>query len=78
MRKFDTFTADVKIDLLESYVAFAKQEIAELGNPENLPLLEIARSYDHTFEVTIDDFNELVDVVTIVAWTGQHPPRLPR
>jgi hypothetical protein len=78
MRKFDEFTSDVKTDLLEAYVSFAKGEIAEIGNPTNLPLFEIAKSYDWTFNTTIADFELFVNPITVIAWTGPRQPHMPR
>lgn len=76
-RIFDTFTQDVKIDLLETFVAYAKGEIAELGNPLNHSIEEIAKSYGGTFFIEISDFLQ-IDIIVVPAWTGPRPTHLPR
>ena len=76
-RIFDTFTEDVRIDILESLVSYAKGEIAEIGNPANHSIEVMAASYGGTYFINISDFG-LIDIQPVVAWTGPRPTHLPR
>ena len=77
MRIFDNFTEDVKIDILETCVAYAKGEIEEIGNPMNYSIEIMAASYGGMFFIEVPDFG-LIEIQTVVAWTGPRPTHLPR
>lgn len=77
MRIFDTFTQDVKIDILEAYVAYAKKDIADGNFHPGESVESIAVLYGANFLIALPDLG-LIDLVPIVAWQGTKPPRPPR
>ena len=76
---FSALDQSSKIDLLSKSVAFAKREIADNGNPFNRPIESIASDYIWQDGVVVSDYSIIQNqIITIVAWTGQVPVKLPR
>lgn len=76
-RKFDTYTQDVKEDILETFVEYAKKDIANNDYEPTETVISIANLYGTSFMLTEADF-QLIDIVPLVAWHGSKPPRPPK
>lgn len=62
-RIFDTFTADVQIDILETCIAYAKADGCGIDR---------AIRYGRMFLLTEDDF-KLIEIESVPAWYGEKP-----
>lgn len=74
-RIFDTFTADVKEDILETAIAYAKADIAEFNLPDEL--IPYAVGFGEMFLLEESDFI-LIETLPIIAWAGGRPPHRPK
>ncbi len=77
MRLFDSLDPMSQIDLLKKSVQFAKREIADNGNQYNRIIEEIATDYVWQVGITRLDYTR-IDIITIVAWSGPMPVKIPR
>lgn len=77
IRKWQELTSDVQIDILETFVGYAKKDIENGDFEADETVLSIALLYGWVFELTPTDFN-LIDIQTIVSWHGSKPPRPPK
>jgi len=77
MRLFDTLDPLSQIDLLSKSVQFAKREIADNGNPTNRDIEDIASDYVWQDGVIKPDYLR-INIITIVAWAGPMPVKIPR
>lgn len=77
MRLFDTFDPMSQIDVLKKSVQFAKREITDIGNPTNKSIEDIATDYVWQIGVTSLDYTR-INIITIVAWGGPMPIKIPR
>jgi hypothetical protein len=77
MRLFDSLDPMSQIDLLSKSVQFAKREIADGGNPTNRSIEDIATDYVWQDGVIIADYTR-INIITIVAWGGPMPIKIPR
>lgn len=77
MRLFDSLDPMSQIDLLKKSVQFAKREIADNGNQYNRIIEEIATDYVWQVGITSLDYRR-IDIITIVAWSGPMPVKIPR
>lgn len=76
---YSTLEEVSKIDLLSKSIAFAKREIADNGNPTNRPIEQIASDYVWQSGVLDTDYSIIQpQIITIVAWVGPLPKKLPR
>lgn len=76
---YSTLDPNSKIDLLSKSIAFAKREIADNGNPLQRTIEDIATDYTWQNGVVIGDYSTIQpQIISIVAWTGQVPIKLPR
>lgn len=77
MRLFDSLDPMSQIDLLSKSVQFAKREIADFGNQTNRSIEDIATDYVWQDGVIIADYTR-INIITIVAWGGPMPIKIPR
>lgn len=77
MRKFDTYTQDVKDDILETFCEYAKKDIEDGNFETGETVVSIATLYGWAFLLVEADFSN-VDLVPLVSWHGTKPPRPPR
>lgn len=77
MRKFDTFTQDVKDDILETFCEYAKKDIADGNFEPDETVQSIATLYGWAFLLIEADFID-IDIIPLVAWHGSKPPRPPK
>jgi len=75
MRIFDNLTTDVKIDILETAIAYAKQDIA--NNNLQVDLIEHACGFGEMFFLQPIDFS-LIEPVVVTSWIGSIPRHIPR
>ena len=75
MRIFDQFTQDVKDDILETCISYAKADITE--HNLQVDIKEHAVGFGEMFQLCHPDF-ETIDTVPIVAWVGSRPPHRPK
>lgn len=75
MRIFDDLTADTKIDILETAIAYAKKDIAD--NNLNVDLVSHACGFGEMFLLQPVDFG-LITPEVITAFVGSMPPHRPK
>jgi len=75
MRIIDNLDTCAKTGILESYIAYAKAEIAEYGLTDDVK--EYAVGYGETWFLELSDFAN-INPSTITSWLGPRPPHRPK